>query len=56
VQHREGVGEEMLDMVVDQVVQIFAGYGYVEEYPAERAYRDARVSTGSLRGRTRSTG
>ena len=30
-------GSEMLDMVVDHVVQIFAGYGYVEEYPAERA-------------------
>ena len=35
---------EMLDMVVDQNLQIFAGYGYVEEYPAERAYRDARIN------------
>jgi alkylation response protein AidB-like acyl-CoA dehydrogenase len=35
---------EMLDMVVDHVVQIYAGYGYVEEYPAERAYRDARIN------------
>jgi butyryl-CoA dehydrogenase len=34
----------MLDMVVDHIVQIYAGYGYVEEYPAERAYRDARIN------------
>jgi alkylation response protein AidB-like acyl-CoA dehydrogenase len=35
---------EMLDMVVDEFVQIYGGYGFVEEYPAERAYRDARVN------------
>jgi len=37
-------GSEMLTYVVDHVVQIYAGYGYVEEYPAERAYRDARIN------------
>ena len=37
-------GSEMLDQVVDEVVQIYGGYGFVEEYPAERAYRDARVN------------
>ena len=35
---------EMLDKVVDETLQIFAGYGYVEDYPAERAYRDARIN------------
>ncbi len=37
-------GSEMLDSVVDHVVQIYGGYGFVEEYPAERCYRDSRVN------------
>ena len=37
-------GSEMIDYVVDETLQIFAGYGFVEEYPAERAYRDARIN------------
>src|SRR4051812_21660143 len=37
-------GPEMIDRVVDEVVQIYGGYGFVEEYPAERGFRDARVN------------
>src|SRR5271166_3220508 len=37
-------GSEMLDTVVDETVQVYGGYGFVEEYPAERAYRDSRVN------------
>ena len=35
---------EMCDYVVDENVQIFGGAGYVEDYPAERYWRDARVN------------
>ena len=37
-------GSEMIDYVVDETVQIYGGYGFVEEYPAERTYRDARIN------------
>jgi len=35
---------EVLDWVVDESVQVFGGAGYVEDYPAERYWRDARVN------------
>jgi alkylation response protein AidB-like acyl-CoA dehydrogenase len=37
-------GSEFIDYVVDETVQIYGGYGFVEEYPAERNYRDVRVN------------
>ena len=35
---------DVLARVVDEVVQIHGGYGFVSEYPAERFYRDERVN------------
>lgn len=36
-------GSEVLAHVVDEGVQIHGGYGFMQEYPIERAYRDARI-------------
>ena len=34
----------MLTLVADELIATMGGYGYVEEYPAERTYRDARIN------------
>jgi alkylation response protein AidB-like acyl-CoA dehydrogenase len=34
---------EAAGFVMDELVQIYGGYGFIEDYPAARAYRDARI-------------
>lgn len=37
-------GSEACSYAMDEGVQIHGGYGYIEEYPIERGYRDARIN------------
>src|SRR5215471_13923076 len=34
---------DLQNRIVDRCLQLFGGYGYMEEYPISRMYRDARV-------------
>jgi acyl-CoA dehydrogenase len=34
---------DLLGTIVDRCLQLFGGYGYMDEYPISRLYRDARV-------------
>ncbi|MCA9699006.1 MAG: acyl-CoA dehydrogenase, partial [Myxococcales bacterium] len=35
---------EACGRVVDRMLQLHGGYGYSEDYPIERLYRDARIT------------
>ena len=39
------LASELQKKVADECLQMFGGYGYMEEYPICRAYRDTRVGT-----------
>jgi len=34
---------DLQNSIVDRCLQLFGGYGYMDEYPISRMYRDARV-------------
>jgi alkylation response protein AidB-like acyl-CoA dehydrogenase len=35
---------ETAEFVCSKAVQVHGGYGYIEDYPVERHYRDARIT------------
>jgi butyryl-CoA dehydrogenase len=37
-------GSEVANRVAKEALQIFGGYGYLTDYPAERHYRDAKIT------------
>lgn len=38
------LASEVLDFAVDEGVQVHGGYGFIQEYPIERMYRDSRIN------------
>ncbi|MBI4510218.1 MAG: acyl-CoA dehydrogenase family protein [Deltaproteobacteria bacterium] len=41
--YAKAFGAEMAERVTTEALQVFGGYGYSREYPAQRFWRDARV-------------
>jgi alkylation response protein AidB-like acyl-CoA dehydrogenase len=41
--YAKAFGAEMAERVTSEALQVFGGYGYSREYPAQRFWRDARV-------------
>jgi len=39
----KGLGARVASKVTDRMLQVLGGYGYMEDYPLARRYRDARV-------------
>jgi alkylation response protein AidB-like acyl-CoA dehydrogenase len=36
---------QVADRITSQALELFGGYGYSKEYPAEKYYRDAKIGT-----------
>jgi len=36
---------QVADRITSQCLELFGGYGYSKEYPAEKYYRDAKIGT-----------
>jgi alkylation response protein AidB-like acyl-CoA dehydrogenase len=36
---------QVADRITSQSLELFGGYGYSKEYPAEKFYRDAKIGT-----------
>jgi len=38
------LASEVANRVAKEAVQVFGGYGYLEDFPVERHYRDAKIT------------